>query len=400
MRSRRDFLKSAGAALAVGKPLYGFQGASSAKSQRVVVVMFDGFGLDYYEKSTAPTLRRWQKEGLFKRVKGVMPSVTNANNTSICCGVFPKAHGITGNSYLDTSTGREEYMEAGSLLLAPTLFEHAAKKGISSGLLSSKKKSISLLSKGTSFAMTPEEPPAEWVNRLGPAPNIYSPEINYWLMRAAIHVLKNRPEIRCLYVHTTDYQMHMWAPETKESQEHVKMIDELLGQACEAAPDAAFLLTADHGLNHKSRCYDLEKLLAAKSLPIRISISAERDRYVKHHRGFGGTAWVYLNKPSDRDKVIAALSSVSGIESGMTREETASKYSLYASRIGDVCVFADKDTVFGDLDRISEDLPENYRSHGSTSELNIPLFAYNAKGLPPESYFEHNVDLIRWLYRG
>ena len=399
MRSRRDFLKSAGAALAVGKPLYGFQGANSAKSQRVVVVMFDGFGLDYYEKSTTPTLRRWQKEGLFKRVKGVMPSVTNANNTSICCGVFPKAHGITGNSYLDTSTGREEYMEAGSLLLAPTLFEHAAKQGISSGLLSSKKKSISLLSKGASFAMTPEEPPAEWVNRLGPAPNIYSPEINYWLMHAAIHVLKNRPEIRCLYLHTTDYPMHMWAPETKESQEHVKMIDELLGQACEAAPDAAFLLTADHGLNHKSRCYDLEKLLAAKSLPIRISISAERDRYVKHHRGFGGAAWVYLNKPSDRDKVIAALSSLPGIESGMTREETASKYSLYASRIGDVCVFGDKDTVFGDLDRISEDLPENYRSHGSTSELNIPLFAYNVKGLPPENYFEHNVDLTRWLYR-
>ena len=400
MRSRRDFLTAAAAALAVSKPLCGFQAASSAKSQRIVVVMFDGFGLDYYEKSTTPTLRRWQKEGLFKRVKGVMPSVTNANNTSICCGVFPKVHGITGNSYLDTSTGSEEYMEDGNLLLAPTLFEYAAQRGVLSALLSSKKKSISLLRKGTSFAMTPEEPPAEWVNRLGAAPNIYSPEINYWLMRAAIHVLGNRPEIGCLYVHTTDYPMHMWAPEAKESQEHVKMIDKLLGEACAAAPDAAFLLTADHGLNHKSRCYDLEKILAAKSLPIRISISAERDRYLKHHRGFGGTAWVYLNKPSDRDKVIAALSSVAGIESVMTREEAASRYSLYASRIGDICVFGDKDTVFGDLDRTIEDLPENYRSHGSTSELNIPLFAYNAKGLPSESYFEHNVDLARWLYRG
>jgi len=44
-------------------------------------------------------------------------------------------------------------------------------------------------------------------------------------------------------------------------------------------------------------------------------------------------------------------------------------------------------------------LPDSYRSHGSTSELDIPLFAYNAKGLPPESYFEHNLDLTRWLYR-
>src|SRR5262249_42465985 len=158
------------------------------------------------------------------------------------------------NSYLDTQTGHEEYMEAGNLLQAPTLFEHAAKQGVKSALLSSKKKTISLLSKGTSIALTAEAPSEEWVTLLGPAQPIYSREINYWLMRAAIHILKNRPEIGCLYVHTTDYPMHTWEPAAKESQEHVSMVDDLLGQACAAAPDAAFLLTADHGLNHKRRC--------------------------------------------------------------------------------------------------------------------------------------------------
>ena len=402
MQSRRDFLTLAAGALAYGsgvKPDFGSLGASDGKLQRTVVVMFDGFGIDYFENSTVPTLHRWQKEGLYKHVKGVMPSVTNANNTSICCGTFPQVHGITGNSYLDTVTGREEYMEDANLVQAPTLFEHAAKRGVTSALLSSKKKSISLLSKGTSLAMSPEEPPAEWVDRLGPAPPIYSREINYWLMRAAIYLLKNRPEIGCLYVHTTDYPMHTWAPTAKESLEHVNTIDDLLGQACAAAPDAAFLLTADHGLNHKRKCYDLDKVLAAKSLPIRMAISAERDKYVKHHRGFGGTSWIYLKSAGDRDKVMAALSSLPGVESVLTREQAASRYSLYASRIGDICVFGDKDTVFGDLEQPSEDLPDTYRSHGSTSELNIPLFAYNAKGLPPESYFEHNVDLTRWLYR-
>jgi phosphonoacetate hydrolase len=402
MRSRRDFLTSAAAALACSsgvEPLRGFHGASENKPQRTVVVMFDGFGPDYFESTKLSTLRRWQKDGLYKRVKGVMPSVTNANNTSICCGAFPRVHGITGNSYFDTVTSREEYMETGDLLLAPTLFEYAAKRGISSALLSSKKKTISLLRKGTSLSMTAEEPPAEWVDRLGHAPPIYSREINYWLIRAAIYLLKNRPEFGCLYVHTTDYPMHTWAPSAKESQEHLKTIDDLLGEACIAAPDAGFLLTADHGMNHKRRCYDLTKTLASMALPIRISISAERDRYVKHHRGYGGTAWVYLKKAADKDKVIAAVASLPGVESVLTREEAASRYSQYPSRIGDICVFGDKDTVFGELEQTSTELEDTYRSHGSTSELEIPLFAYNVKALPPESYFEHNLDLTRWLYR-
>jgi phosphonoacetate hydrolase len=403
MQSRRDFLISASAALAYSsgvKPLRALQGDSHRKSQRTVVIMFDGFGLDYLAQSNMPTLRRWQREGLYKQVNGMMPSVTNANNSSICCGVFPKEHGITGNSYFDQLTGHEEYMETADLLLAPTLFEHGAKVGVSSALISSKKKTISLLSKGTTIALTPEEAPAEWVARLGPAPDIYSREINYWTVRAAIDILKHQPEIQCLYVHTTDYPMHTWAPETPESKEHLKTIDTLLGEACEAAPDAAFLLTADHGMNHKTRAYDLDKTLAASGIPIRISISAERDRYVKHHLGLGGAAWIYLNHPEDKKKVMDVLTGLAGVESVITREEAVSKFGLYGPRIDDLCVFGDRDTVFGVLEQASGELPSTYRSHGSMHELDIPLFVFNAKGAPPASYFKHNVDLTRWLYRG
>jgi len=54
--------------------------------QRVVVVMCDGFGVDYFTANHMPTLARWKNDGLYKAVRGVMPSVTNANNASICCG--------------------------------------------------------------------------------------------------------------------------------------------------------------------------------------------------------------------------------------------------------------------------------------------------------------------------
>jgi hypothetical protein len=38
--------------------MWGFQGVTNPKLQRTVVVMFDGFGLDYFNNSSAPTLRR------------------------------------------------------------------------------------------------------------------------------------------------------------------------------------------------------------------------------------------------------------------------------------------------------------------------------------------------------
>jgi phosphonoacetate hydrolase len=148
------------------------------------------------------------------------------------------------------------------------------------------------LSRGTTISLTAEEAPADWVDRLGPAPPIYSREINYWIVRAAIDILKHRPEIQCLHVHTTDYPVHTWGPNAPESKEHLKTIDTLLGEACEAPPDAAFLLTADHGMNYKTQAYDLDKPWPSSGNPIRISISAERDHYMKHHLGPGGAAWV------------------------------------------------------------------------------------------------------------
>ena len=104
--------------------------------------MCDGFGLEYLERSQMPELAKWRERGLFVRGQATMPSVTNTNNASICCGVWPERHGITGNSYLDERSGREEYMETADLLLAPTLFQRARKQGVKSALLSSKKKPL------------------------------------------------------------------------------------------------------------------------------------------------------------------------------------------------------------------------------------------------------------------
>jgi phosphonoacetate hydrolase len=385
-------------ALASSAVLLGAPAFAKRSPQRVVVIMCDGFGLEYFDQSPMPELARWCKAGLFRRVQDTMPSVTNTNNASICCGVWPDRHGITGNSYFDERTGREEYMETADLLLAPTLFQRAKKQGVKSALLSSKKKTTTLLSPGADVILAAETPTEAWVKRLGAAPDIYSREINYWLMTAAIDLLKTRRDLGCVYIHTTDYPMHTWPPEAPESKEHLARLDQLFAEAAAAAPDAAFLLTADHGMNHKTHCWDLEKACAQRGAPIRIAISVDRDKYLKHHRGYGGVAWVYCKGSRDIDRVAAVLSSLEGVEAVLSRAEASKRYHLVASRIGDLIVLGDRDTVFGELDAESETLPPEYRAHGSLHEIDVPLVIHNADAKLSAHQFQHNLDLARWVY--
>jgi phosphonoacetate hydrolase len=365
--------------------------------QRVVIGMIDGFGIDYFEQGLIPTMKSMAASGLFRTVHAVYPTVTNTNNVSICCGAWPKDHGITGNSYFDESTGTADYMESADFIRMPTLLERASAKGIRSALLTCKNKTIRLLAKGADLAIAAESPSPDFIDRFGQPPEIYSREINYWLWQVAIDILRNQKDIRLLYVHTTDYPMHMWSPEENQSQEHLRKLDELIAEARDAAPDAAFLLTADHGMNYKKRCWDLAKACAEQGVELRYALSAEKDRYVRHHRTFGGAAWVWLNAPQDETRAVNCIASLAGVENILTRDKAAEGFHLMPERIGDLAVFGDKETVFGDLESgAGEVLESSYRSHGSLHESLVPLIVYNAQmQLPPAENFQANLDVTR-----
>jgi phosphonoacetate hydrolase len=367
------------------------------KRKRSFVFLLDGLGDDYIAASAMPTLHRWGRHGIRKSVAGVMPSVTNADNASVCCGCFPEAHGITANFFLDEQTGKELYMEAAELVLRPTIFERMAASNIKGALLSAKKKTVSLLPRAAEIVLSAESPTPEWTQRLGPAPNIYSAEINSWLLKAAGWIAAHRPDIGLMYIHTTDYPMHMWPPEAPESKAHLAALDAGLAELEHAAPDAAMLVTADHGMHHKSLCWDLEKACAARGVALRTAISAEQDKYLKHHRGFGGSAWVYLKTAGDLSKAADVIAQLRGVEAVLTRDQAGKRFRTMPSRIGELVVLGDRETVFGGLDKESEELPANYRSHGGSAEATVPLIIFNSPDAPKPSYFQSNVDLARWL---
>jgi phosphonoacetate hydrolase len=370
--------------------------------QRVVIAMIDGFGPDYLEESPMPVLKNLMSKSLSKTVTGVMPSVTNVNNASIATGTWPEEHGITGNSFFDESKGQAEYMEDSAYLRRATLFERAAKRGIKSALLTAKKKTVALLANGTVMAIAAEAPSAEVAQKFGTPPPIYSAEINHWLWGIAVDLLKNRPELGCIYVHTTDYPMHTWPPSAAESKKHLARLDTLLGQAIAAAPDAAFLITADHGMSTKARCWDLAKACKNRGLELRFALSAERDKYVKHHRTFGGTGYVWLRSPKDAEAAKRILTGLEGVEEVLTRNEAANRFHLMPERIGELVVLGDRETVFGETEPEFEveRLPSTFRTHGSRHEATVPLVIYNASGtLPQADSIRTNVDMTRTLYQ-
>src|SRR5262252_5337320 len=126
------------------------------RRQRVIVFLADGLGVEYISASDMPVLKSWGRKGIVKTVDGVMPSVTNTNNASVVCGVWPEEHGITANFFFNEGTGEELYMESADMVLRPTLFEKAKAVGIASALLSAKKKTVTLLARGAEVVMAAE----------------------------------------------------------------------------------------------------------------------------------------------------------------------------------------------------------------------------------------------------
>ncbi|MGD9362452.1 MAG: alkaline phosphatase family protein [Desulfobacterales bacterium] len=371
-----------------------------AKGQRIIILMIDGFDMDYYHNSHMPVMQRLAAQGIFKSGRCIFPSLTNANNISIACGCWPENHGVTTNCYFNEVTGTAEFLEDASFLCAPTIFDQALTQGVQSALLTCKSKTTKILGKSVALAVAAEAPGKDIEARFGSPPPMYSADINYWLCKVGLDIIHRQPEIGLLYLHTTDYPMHMWPCEAPESQAHMSKLDVYLGMIREAAPEAVIILTADHGMNYKKRCWDLSKACSNRGLPLRFAVSPVADRLVKHHRGFGGVSYVYLNDNGKREEeAIELIKTLDGVEDVLDRQTAATRFKLMASRIGDLVVLPDIDTVFGDLQTESEQLDPAYRSHGSLHEMDIPLLLFNPKGAYPDpEEIQHNIDLTRLLF--
>ena len=363
-------------------------------AQTTVIICIDGLDPDYLEACETPNLRDLARRGFLRTGRSMMPSVTNVNNVSLATAVYPEVHGISSNYRLVRETGEEIYMESSDYILAETMFQRAERLGHGSILVTSKDKLRTLLSDGATISISSERPPDRIVSATGEPPEIYSLEVNGWVVRAATHAM-SRHQAELVYITTTDYAMHTYAPDEPESQRHMTILDGAIGELVEAHPDVTLLLTADHGMSAKTRMVDLGAALMGHgiaSTPVPII----KDRYVVHHSNLGGCMFVYLDSPGPDtlDEALKVLRETSGVEAALPREEAAARLKLHYDRIGDIVVTGEPDVVFGDPSE--ESMPPSLRSHASAHETPVPILGYN--GDFDGFSFEENRDIGRYVF--
>lgn len=362
--------------------------------RKILIILVDGFGPEYLERSEMPNLKQLGRKGGYKIADSVIPSVTNVNNASLVTGTFPEAHGITTNYQYDRKSGQFSEMESAEFLLRPTIFENARKLGWRTALVTSKDKVRTLCSRGADFAISAEKPEPAWIAKIGKQENMYSAQVNYWTFRAARHML-GKESVDLVYLSTTDYMMHTYAPDEEPSLEHLHTVDRLLASIVADHPKLEVYLTADHGMNAKHQAMNPAILLKERSISA-LAVPIIRDKHQVHHKNLGGACYVYLDRPADRPKAMDILKQAEGVEEVFDSATAARMFHLHPDRIGDIFLLASKHHAFGELPTARQSI--KIRSHGSRHEARVPVFAYGGK--VDMNRYRYNLDLSRHLNLG
>jgi phosphonoacetate hydrolase len=214
-----------------------------------------------------------------------------------------------------------------------------------------------------------------------------------------------------LYLSTTDFIQHKFAPDAPEAVEFYAGIDEQLGRLLKLG--AIVGLTADHGMNAKQKpdgspnvVYLETELVKKFGEGFRVILPIT-DPYVAHHGALGSFAVVHLpSKTSARQKfnILHFLNHLPGVTEVYGRN-AADKLQLPADRLGDMVVITGRDVVLGrtpdwhDLKVLEGGL----RSHGGRYEEMVPFilserlkpeYAAKARGDP------RNFDLFDFTCNG
>lgn len=371
-------------------------------SAPLVVICCDGSEPAYMEiameQGLMPNLKRIIAKGENRRGHSVIPSFTNPNNLSIVTGRPPEVHGICGNYLIDPATGQETMMNDPKWLRAPTIFEAFQKAGAKIAMVTAKDKLRLLLGKGLAFDGTAVAFSSEKADKVNlkdngiadvctmvgmGVPDVYSAELSEFVFAAGVKLLGSmKPDL--MYLSTTDYVQHKYAPGSEGANRFYAMMDKYLGEL--DAGGAIIVIVADHGMKDKHLANgDPDVLYLQDVLDAKFGAGKTKvilpitDPYVVHHGALGSFATVYAYGPEVKD-IMAVISQQDGVDVVLNKQDGCARFELPEDRMGDIIVVSGGpkgSKVLGtsaskhDLSGLNEPL----RSHGGLTEQEVPVIA-------------------------
>ncbi|RWO67829.1 MAG: phosphonoacetate hydrolase [Mesorhizobium sp.] len=366
------------------------------------------------EAGLMPALVRIKQKGTVRFAHSVIPSFTNPNNLSIATGRPPSVHGICGNYLYEREAGKEVMMNDPRFLRAPTIFQAFYDAGAKVAVVTAKDKLRALLGKGLAFdegrALCFSAEKSDTTTRAEhgidnaskhfglPVPEVYSAELSEFVFAAGVQLLKEfRPDI--MYLTTTDYVQHKYAPGVPQANAFYEMFDKYLTEL--DALGAAIVVTADHGMKPKHKADGspdvvyvqdlLDEWLGKDAARVILPIT---DPYVVHHGALGSFATAYLPDGADQAGIMARLAKIDGIMLVVDSPTACERFELPADRIGDIVLISTENKTIGtsehrhDLAALNEPL----RSHGGLTEQEVPFIVNRVLPELPDEPVLRNFD--------
>ena len=341
---------------------------------KALIFLVDGFDPAYVQPARMPRLAALMHAGAATLDgRGVLPSLTNVNHVSLLTGTYPERHGLSTNFHFDRASWTEVFMDEVAFVKEPLLFERLKAAGWSTALVTAKEKLTRLLRRGLDHCVDMTNHPAAFRARAGLPPDVFSLELNLWVLRMAREVATGlAPDL--LYVATTDYPQHKLGPDEPAMRAYLEESDEAFGQLLDAYDLGATLVmfTADHGMNAKPRSLSPVRVLAEAGIRAH-GVPLIRDGLFAHHRDLGGALYLYFKEPDAIAAARTVLAATPGIDEVVAREE-AGRDHLPPDRVGDLICWGDRDTALGVwADGAPRREETGLRSHGSKHEQRIPM---------------------------
>ena len=433
--TRRQVLGGVGAMMSFPHPALSATDAVSVNGRTyrkprrpTVVILVDGFDPAYLQQGLKdgilPNLARFGAQGFSATARGVMPSFTNPNNTSVLTGTVPAVHGISGNYYLDRRTGKEIMITDASALRCDTIMGALSQAGLRAAGVTAKDKLREIigfrLKNGIVFSSQKASEATmanagidnveAFVGRK--TPDQYDPDLSYFVLDAGIKLLERRAA-DLFYLSLSDVIQHTYAPGEPEANAFMVEIDKRIGRMVELG--AIVGVTGDHGMNDKSNpdgspnVIWLEDLLNAGfgAGAVRV-ICPITDPFVRHHGALGSFVRVYLRgDPGQLGAMMETTHALPGVELVLSGAEAAKRFETPVEYEGDFTVLANRNTVIGSaaaLHDLSGLKGRRLRSHGGLWEQHMPFLvsaplnaSYRAKAKRGDI---RNFDMFDYVLNG